>query len=404
MKNSIFILTSMFLWIAGCAPHASEDKLYHQSDLHQDLWQEDSTAVEQVFVINTDTITTLVCEQGTKLIIPPGAFILEDTPEQPIQGRVTLRIREVYQSGNMFRDHLTTQEEEGKLLASAGMLYLSAYADGQRLQLKEGKEILLGFPRKEGFKEARLFSGVETAAGVTRWKQEESSFDLKQAIKNTYFKGDNSISFRVILPGEGEASGEGEATNKQSEGTYERDSDGRQVEYAEPANNADTMDAIDRVAYPVILVKDENITASLSLATDYDEYYFFRTTQLEWINCDRFVEEEVTDLQLNITGYPVNTLYYLVFEEINALMSGYRNAGESEEKNSVFEQVPVGHQATLIVVYSKGGDYFLAHQDIIIGPEQAEQSLQLAPKKMKKASITHYLQGLGKAETLSASN
>lgn len=404
MKNSIFMLTSIFLWIAGCAPHASEDKLYHQSDLHQDLWQEDSTAVEQVFVINTDTITTLVCEQGTKLIIPPGAFILEDTSKQPIQGRVTLRIREVYQSGDMFRDHLTTQEEEGQLLASAGMLYLSAYADGQSLQLKEGKEILLGFPRKERFEDAHLFSGIETAGGVVRWKQEESSFDLKKAIINTYFEGDNNISFRLILPGEGEASEEGEATNKQSEDTYARDSNGGQVDYVEPANNAETMDAIDRVAYPVILVEDEDITASVSLAKDYDKYYFFRTTQLEWINCDRFVEEEVTDLQLNIAGYPVNTLYYLVFDEINALMSGYRKAGEPEEKNAVFEQVPVGHKATLIVVYSKGGDYFLAHQDIIIGREPAAQNLQLAPKKMEKASITHYLQGLGKAEKLSASN
>jgi hypothetical protein len=375
MKNYLLLLFSIFLLNAGCVADASENKLYHQADLHEDLWKEDSTAVEQVYAINTDTITTLICEKGTKLIIPARAFVLEEDPAVPAKVRVELRVIEVYNSVEMFRYHLNTQREGGQLLESAGMVYLQAYAEGKKLQLKEGKEILLGFPKKKGFTSASLSSNTESADGSMRWEKEENRFELKQAILDTYFSGENASQVQIIL---------GEEEQVTDAGSKSADNAG-----AEPVNSR----------YPVVLIEDENITDSISLVQDFDQYHFFRSHTLDWLNCERLVEEEVTDVQLSIAGFPANTLYYMVFDDINSLVTGSRKEGEPEERNTVFEKLPVGSKAALIAIYNKEGLYYLAHQDIRLAPGQP---IELKPEKIKKSAITNYLQELGKVERLSA--
>ena len=374
MKKYLFSLIPVFLLVVSCVPDAQENKLHHQAELQYDLWKEDSTAIEQVFSLREDTVTTIVCEGGTKLIIPADAFVLEENPDKPLQGAVELRVLEVYQPAEMLRHHLTTQEKSGKLLESAGMIYLTATAEGKALRLKEGKEILLGFPKKEKFDEAALFRGTGIAGDPLRWEKEESQFDLKKAIIDTYFGGDSDVSIRII--------------------TAEEDS-------RRYSSGADDTVAIDRSSYPRVLAEDEPITRMVGgLLENYDDYFFFTTPQLSWINCDRFVEEEVVPLMLNTTGFPQNTLYYLVFEELNSVMAGYRKGGEPEENNTVFEQVPVGRLVKLIVVFNRGGDYYLAEQELVV--EQGE-TIELRPRETPKAAITEYLQSLGKAEKLTAS-
>lgn len=374
MKNYLLLLFSIFLLNAGCVADATENTLYHQVDLHEDLWKEDSAAVEQVYSIDTDTITTLICEKGTKLIIPARAFVLEEDPAVPVKARVELRVIEVYNSVDMFRYHLNTQREGGELLESAGMVYLQAYAEGEKLQLKEGKEILLGFPKKKDFKSASLSSNTESADGSMRWEKEENRFELKQAILDTYFSEEHTGQVQVILDEEEQATDKG----------------------SQSADNAGVGPVNGR--YPVVLVEDENITDSISLVQDFDKYNFFRSHTLDWLNCERLVEEEMTDVQLRISGFPANTLYYMVFDDINSVVTGSRKPGEPAESNTVFEKLPVGSKAALIAIYNKEGLYYLAHQDIQIA---AGQHIELKPEKITKSAITNYLQALGKEESLS---
>lgn len=371
MKKYLFSLVPVFLLVLGCVPNAQENKLHHSAELQYDLWKEDSTALEQVFSLREDTVTTIVCEGGTKLIIPADAFVLEENPEKPLQGTVELRVLEVDQPAEMLRHHLTTQEKSGRLLESAGMVYLTATAEGKALRLKEGKEILLGFPKKEKFEGAALFSGTGIAGDPLRWEKEKSTFDLKKAIIDTYFGGDSATSIRIISAEEGS------------------------LRYS---SGADDTVAIDQSKYPRVLAEDESITDMVGgLVEDYEDYYFFTTPQLGWINCDRFVEEEITSLAINISGYPQNTLYYLVFEELNSVMTGYRDAAEPEERNPVFEQVPMGRKATLVVIFNRAGDYYLARQEL----DTAEGlTIELEPAETAKEDIVKYLQSLGTAEVI----
>lgn len=130
------------------------------------------------------------------------------------------------------------------------------------------------------------------------------------------------------------------------------------------------------------------------------EYHYFYSKSLDWLNFDRFIEEEETRLLVNAAGFPQNTLYYLVFEDLNSVMAGYRKSGEPEERNPVFEQVPLGHKVKLVVIFNRAGDYYLAQQEILI---KDGQPVELEPQEMAKEEITAYLQSLGKKAALSAS-
>ena len=378
MKKHLFPLFFLFLVFMGCMPNAQEEnKLHHQAELQYDLWKEDSTAIEQAFSLREDTVTTIICEGGTKILIPAHAFVLEDNPDRPLQGPVELRVLEVYRAGEMLRHHLTTQEKSGKLLESAGMIYLAAFAEGKVLRLKKGKKVLLGFPKKKDFKRAALFSGVRASGEALRWEKEESTFDLRNAIVDTYFGGAAPGGLQIV--------------NAEEAST---------VYPSETGVSRDTAIVSDRSIYPRALIEDEPITDKLTLLADYDNYFFFSTPQLNWINCDRFVEEEVANLRVDISGFPQNTLYYLVFEELNSVMAGYRKAGEPEESNPVFEQVPLGRQVKLVVVFNRGGDYYLAEQEVLTAEGQ---TIALEPVATAKDKIRNHLQSLATAEGLTAS-
>lgn len=373
MKNHFtFCLFALFLFVFSCTPEVAEQKIYHSTDLHHELWKEDTTARGQVFMLREDTVTTIVCEGGTKIIIPANVFEPEEGPNHQITGDVQLEVVEVKQQAEMLRHHLSTQEEGGKLLESAGMLYLTAYAEGKKLRLREGKEILLGFPKRKDFKEAALFSGVWAEGGALQWKKEKGEFKLEEALLATYFPQGLQAPFRIITEDEKLLK------NRLSSDTAAR-------------NNS---------RIPVVLMEDENVSDQFDLLKDYNEFDFFRSSSLEWINCDRFVEEKPADLRLEVSGYPANTLYYFIFEDLNSVVTGYPGAGGSTGTTTVFEGLPVGRKGELVLIYYERGRYFLAHQSLTI---EENLKLRLEPVKMEKKAIRDFLSKFSKPVALTAS-
>ena len=354
MKKYLAPILPILLFFFSCTPDVAEEKIYHSTDLQHELWKDDTTAREQVYTLKEDTVTTIVFEGGTKIVIPANAFVPEENPAQPIEGEVELRVVEVRQQNDLLRYHLSTQEEGGKLLDTARMLNLEAYAGGKELQLKEGKEILLGFPKEKGLNELALFSGIVATNGLMRWKENDVPVQPQQALLDIYFPGGVPEGFRLLKE-------ESKNTAKQNPG-----SDGSLRVFS----------------------GEEELTAYFSLAENAGDYHFFRSSSLDWLSYNRQVEEKVAKLQLDIRDYPANTLYYLVYDNLNAVSVGQAKAGEPEESTTVFEQLPVGRKGELIVIYHKEGDYFLAHQPLTI---EESQALQLEPVKIEKKAIRSFL-------------
>lgn len=358
MLKDLFFSGCFLFCAASCMSTAAEDKIYHAADLHDELWREDTTAVEQVFIIRQDTITTLTAEKGTKLIIPAHAFVLKADPEAVVSGPVELRITEVYELAGMFREHLTTQDREKKPLESGGMLHLAAYAGEQELALKEGKKILLGFPHREGFEKASLFSGEVNKRTAIEWSLADSVSTQVLTVERIVDLGEFGNSTVV------------------STATIQ----GKDTSWSE---NIDAATAEELIREAVDYAEGGSETA----------YFYFNSDKLNWINFDRYLDDELAEVLVDISGFPANTLYYMIFEDLNAVFHGYTKEGKPGKSHPLFELVPLGHKATIMAVYNKAGDYYLATHEFKIGEEE---TIRLTPEKKEKADIIRYMKSFEK--------
>lgn len=100
------------------------------------------------YPISSSKSTCLLTHQGTFLVIPAQAFVYANG--SPVaEGEVTLQIQEYYGLSDMLMAGLSTSSNH-KLLATGGMVNLTALAQGQELQLAPQKEIGVGMPIRKG--------------------------------------------------------------------------------------------------------------------------------------------------------------------------------------------------------------------------------------------------------------
>ena len=100
------------------------------------------------YTVSSTKSTCLLTHQGTLLMIPAQAFIHANG--NPVaEGEVTLKIEEYYGLSDMLMAGLSTSSNH-KLLATGGMINLTAMTEGQELQLAPQKEIGVGMPIRKG--------------------------------------------------------------------------------------------------------------------------------------------------------------------------------------------------------------------------------------------------------------
>ncbi len=100
------------------------------------------------YTVSSTKSTCLLTHQGTLLMIPARAFV--NSNGSPVdEGKVTLKIEEYYGLSDMLMAGLSTSSNH-KLLATGGMINLTAMAEEQELQLAPQKEIGVGMPMRKG--------------------------------------------------------------------------------------------------------------------------------------------------------------------------------------------------------------------------------------------------------------
>lgn len=122
----------------------------------------------QSFVINTKKDTTVICTEGTKLIIKANSFV--DQNNEIADNKVKLEVTEYYKLSDILLANLTTQSD-GKQLETGGMLYIEAFKGNNFLKLKKGTTIDIIFSPKSRKKGMKLFSG--------QWKNEIMNWTLQ---------------------------------------------------------------------------------------------------------------------------------------------------------------------------------------------------------------------------------
>ncbi len=134
------------------------------------------------FTISGTSDTTIFGEQGTRLFIEKGTFQFADGT--PVTDSIQIALKEFYKKSDITLADLST-ESNGKLLETGGMLNITATSNGQEIEIKADKRIVVHFPKPQNnYEEMSLFYSSKNATdtSVTNW--EVDTVDLvKQVAK-----------------------------------------------------------------------------------------------------------------------------------------------------------------------------------------------------------------------------
>lgn len=127
-------------------------------DLYKMLEQE-----KQVFCIHPKGDTIIRLDQGTIVSFPPFPFGDLDVP------CVEIRLKEFYKKSDMVMENLSTTSN-GRLLESAGMVYIEAVIDDSLIELASGKKVLVMMPADTLRDDMQGFNGErEPHTDVINW-------------------------------------------------------------------------------------------------------------------------------------------------------------------------------------------------------------------------------------------
>jgi cytochrome c2 len=148
MKRISVFLIACFIFLFSCTQRSKNSPTPFTSAM----------LARQDFSINADKDTQLVTLHGSLVHIPAGAF----NSSVP----VSIEIREAFTPSEIFAAGLST-ESNGRLLRSAGMIYINAMANGDSVDLL--KPIDVSIPNNYYDEEMQVYKGVETDSGTVNW-------------------------------------------------------------------------------------------------------------------------------------------------------------------------------------------------------------------------------------------
>jgi TonB family protein len=99
----------------------------------------------------------VLCPQGTKISIKANSLVYAKSGE-PVSGKVKLQISEYYKLEDFIKNHLTTTCNDS-LLESGGTIFLNATANGEKVALKQGEVVEISFPTDKYKEGMMLFDG-----------------------------------------------------------------------------------------------------------------------------------------------------------------------------------------------------------------------------------------------------
>lgn len=384
------------------------------------------------FRISVASDTIVYAKRGTGLYFPADIFVRKDGSSP--SGSVRVVVEECYDLPEILAAKLSTTSN-GRLLETAGMIHIRAFADKEELSIREGGRYQIYFPNQHVHADDfHLFYGQRDARGIINWELASDEDQLlipvestRQALANgavsipddsfnqeciiqiteSYLRRGTKISqmdyFNWQLSN-GQTLNQWFISGFNPDITMVKDfcSKGLRSEISFKVNKEGAFDSY-FIAHSDFLDYDrkiadflrtmppldleqlmpeftsdhacrltfsshensmpENFVASFRKRniTDPDknfenisasdmDYYVFASSELGWINCDRFVEPEES-LQEYVVENPgsSSSSVSMVFSDINSVLKGV-----VEGDKVVFEEVPKGKEVRLICIDNQG--------------------------------------------------
>lgn len=131
----------------------------------------------------------------------------------------------------------------------------------------------------------------------------------------------------------------------------------------------------------------EWLAANLVVQTGYELF----SPTLEWINCDRFINEQTTSFCVDLPASfnPENTQAYLVFKNIRAVVPLEINLGK---QTFCFDNAPHGYQIEIVTVSkTTDGKLWLGNAETEIG---TNATVPVEPQEVSQQQMINFLKSL----------
>jgi len=375
----------------------------------------------QIFLISTDKDTVLTCYEGTIIKIKANSFVSEKTGKA-INDTVKFSVKEFYKISDILLSNLSTTSN-GQLLETAGMVNITATANDEELKLKKEQSIEINFPTKQKENDMQLFSGAWENENHINWipqsTAQQSVFTIVEEMPK--FSGDDNdirrfLSSTIEYPQQAKELGVqgivyvSFVINEKGEVTEPRIVRSVTPELDEAALNAINkmpnwtpgkqrgQNVSVQMTLPIRFVLgyksigDTSIIGEGSFKERFEKsfsdttfekassgnimYYVFNSTQLGWINCDRFLNVSPK------TNYIVKLDKDI--ENVKIIFDRYKSVMDVFPKNGVytFNNVPVGEKITIVAIKRIDNKPYLAVKQTKTS-SQVEKDLAFQPVTME---------------------
>lgn len=356
----------------------------------------------QTFTLKANEDKTITCKEGTKITVKSNSFVIESG--KPVTNNIKIHVKEYYKTSDILLANLTTTSNND-ILETGGMIYIEAFSNGEKCQLRKGTTIEIAFPATDKKDDMQLFSGNWNSDKIN-WTLEETKTVDEKEISDAVFsivetmpefpggqqklmeyisgnvrypriamengiQGTVYIGFVVNENGETEnirvLRGVDPSLNEAAISVVEQMpkwAPGKQrgefvkVNMTIPirfslggegfnTNNIEYTEEFEKQ------VNDDNLSETKMSEVSQ---YLFSTSKLGWINCDRFYRDNnpKVDFFVNI-GKSKQVDIKIVFNNINSILTG-----STKDNKYSFNNVPTGHSVTLVALKYENDQYYLA--------------------------------------------
>ena len=332
-----------------------------------------SNISSQYFTIDPLRDTTILTAHAGHYVINKGTFAADEN--------VTIEIKEIFTPDEILRSGLTTLSD-GKLLASAGMLYFNATANGEKIEPSLPVEVFI--PGNNPDPDMKLFTGKLQSDSTINW------VDPKEITQNTT---------RPVMQKDSLAKSSKADTSGTSEGSFQTASDCNDTIYISKLNTfpeydndqSDESNGTENSAIDTTVVEDYYNERNIE-----KEGYDFQITANGWYNIDAFLKDEdgIENVKLSVdvkSDEDISLNMYLLVPTERVMISATSKKGNHyffsyNDDKSI--PLPLRHRAIVLGFNSSGKRIMYGAAEFVI---EKEQVIQVELKDISKRGLTYLL-------------
>jgi len=153
-------------------------------------------ATTQTFAFDAAAGGTFTTPKGTVVEVPGNAFV--NTIGLPVDGTVTLDVRDIYTKSDMILSNVTSKSVSGSPLISGGEAFFKYSQNGHPLKLNDANPITVRMPRTQGSTPMELYTAlVDTPTGGIKWFPNPNPIDTM----NSYLSYQLNALVGTVDPG-----------------------------------------------------------------------------------------------------------------------------------------------------------------------------------------------------------